>query len=235
MPLIPKPQFPNVPNAPGVPQLARIPTLGPTPGSIAFLGSALGVLFTAIFAKPTWAIYKSLPANTVDASGITTMTVQGDRKPVVVPDSFGEFSYKQGFEVSDFPVQSGGFASYNKVATPFEATIRMYKGGTQTDRTDFLNSINAILSTLDTYDIITPDQSYLNVNVFNFELARRGPKGAQFLTEVDLYFREIRDVTATYSNTAVVTVNAKNPDATPPVNGGAVQAVAPPRGALPPP
>lgn len=226
MALIPKPPFPNVPRLPGVPQLPRSPAFPPAPAPILALGLALGRLWQSIFAQPQWAIYKS---NTPDAqdtgdTGLGTVTVTSDRVAVVKPDSFGEFQYRNEWSVADVPLQDGDFASFNKVAQPFEIMVRMYKGGTKEARQRFIDSIIAIAGDLQLYDIVTPEKVYLNVNVTRWEQARRGPRGANFLSEVDLYFREIRSVTATYTTTAVVTQNAQNPSAEPVVNTGIVQA-----------
>lgn len=225
MAIIPKLPFPNVPKLPGVPQLARSNLFPAAPAPIIALGLALGKLWQSIFAQPQWAIYKANPPQTKDADdGLETVTVVGSRSPVVKPDSFGEFGYRNEWSVSDYPVQDGKFYSYDKVANPFEISIRMYKGGTKEARKKFLDSIEAIAGTLLLYDIVTPEKTYLNVNVTRFEVARRGAGGAYFLSEVDLFFREIRSVTATYSTTSTTTQNAQNPSADPVVNTGTVQA-----------
>lgn len=223
MALIPKPQFPNVPNLPGVPQVARSFQFPAAPSPVLGLGLALGRLWQAVFAQPQWAIYKSLKIKKA-ADGIDEVPVPASRTPVVVPDSFGEFSYRNEWSVSDFPVQDGAFASYNKVANPYDIVLRLYKGGTKEARKRFLDSIEAIAGSLELYDILTPEKPYLNVNVTRFEVMRRGEKGAYFLSEVDLYFREIRQVAATYTTTAVTTENAQNPSAASVLNSGVVQA-----------
>lgn len=224
MALIPKPQFPNVPKMPGVPQVARSPLFPAAPAPVLGLALALGKLWQSIFAQPLWAIYKALPKDAKDVGGVPTVTVVATRKAVIEPDSFGEFSYHNESNLSDYPVQDGAFASYNKVANPFEISVRLRKGGTKEARKKFLDSIRDIAGNLELYDIVTPEQTYLNVNIMRYEVSRRGPRGAYFLDEVDIFFREIRTVTAAYSTTAVVTQNAQNPSAEPVVNTGTVQA-----------
>lgn len=223
MALIPKPPFPNVPKLPGVPQLPRSPIFPAAPPRVVSAVIALGRLWQALFTQPVWGIFKHEREQPATEDGIETVTVVGERTPVVVPDSFLEFGYRNEFSVSDYPVQDGGFASYDKVANPYEAFVRMSKGGSQQDRKAFLDQIDAIVGTLDFYDIITPEKTYLKVNVLRHEISRRGNRGAFFFTEVDLYFREIREVVATYSTTAANTPNAKEPSAEPVSNVGTVQ------------
>lgn len=224
MAIIPKALYPNVPKLPGVPQLARSLQFPAGPPPILGAGLALGRLWQALFSQPEWAIYlQPKQAPEVNDDGVETVTVVADRQPVVKPDSFLEFGYRNEFSVSDYPVQDGGFVSYDKVANPYEAVVRMSKGGTKQERKKFLDSIEAIIDTVDLYDILTPEKTYIGVNVLRYELARRGNRAAFFFTEVDLYFREIRTVTATYSNTAVTTENAQNPSAAPVSNAGTVQ------------
>lgn len=224
MAFIPKAKFPNVPKLPGVPQVARSNLFPAAPPRLVGLVLALGKLWQSIFAQPQWAIYRAQKPEEVDADGVPTVTVVAKRQPVVVPDSFGEFSNRNEWSVSDYPVQEGAFSSYDKVVNPFEVMVRMYKGGTKQARKQFLDSIEAIAGTLELFDIVTPERTYLNVNIIRYEVTRRGPRGAYFLSEVDLYFREIRTVTASYTTTSTITENAQNPSAEPVVNTGTVQA-----------
>lgn len=225
MALIPKPRFPNVPKLPGVPQLPRSLQFPSAPPLGVQLGLALGALWQAVFAQTLWGIYKANKPKKASetADGIDEVTVVGTRTPVVVPDSFGEFTYDNESTISDFPVEQGQFASYNKVANPFDVVIRFYKGGTKEARKRFLDSLDAIAGTLELYDIVTPEKTYLNVNVTRRRLVRRGERGAFFFAEVDVFFREIRQVTSTYTATATTTENAKNPSAASVANVGVVQ------------
>lgn len=223
MAIIPKSPFPNVPQLPGVPQLARsnsFPTSVPPALSTAI---AAARLFRAFFAAPRWGVFKN-PPPTSKTDGVETITIVGKLVPVVMPDSILDFTYRNESAVSDYPVQNGGFTSYNKVASPFEASVRMSKAGTESQRKKFLDQIKAIVNTTDLYQIITPEQTYINCNVIGFELTRRGAEGAFFLTEVDLFFREIRQTAAQYTNTAAATQNAKNPSAVDTKNIGTVSA-----------
>ncbi len=235
MSIISKPEFPNVPSLPGVPQLLRsvnFPAAPPPQLNAAIAAINLVRLFTT---KPKWAVYKhEKPSVAATPDGLDEVVVIAKRTAVVVPDSFLTFGYRNEYEVSDYPVQEGAFASYNKVANPFESTVRMTKGGSVQDRQNFLKQIEDIIGSLDTYDIVTPERTYLNVNPIRFELNREGAQGAYFFAEADLYFREIREVTATYTTTSLVTQNAKNFSAKPVTNLGTVYGLTPSASVVPP-
>lgn len=229
MPFVPKAQFPNVPKLPGVPQLVRSPVFPAAPPPVLGIAIALGRLWQSLFVQPVWAIYKQAEEQPeTDDDGVETVTVVADRTPVVIPDSFLEFGYRKESTIATYPIQNGGFVNYDKVQNPFETFVRMSKGGSQRERTQFLESIDAIVDSLDLYDILTPEKTYIGVNVMRYEIIRRGSKGAYFFTEVDLYFQEIRQVQAEYTNTEVTSASsitaAKNAEADIVQNIGTVQA-----------
>lgn len=227
MALLPKPPFPNVPKLPGVPQLLRSPNFPASPGPV--LGSAVAAarLLLALIQQPKWGIYKQTPEPTTDADGIPTVVVRGRLEPVITPDNILDFGYRNEYDISDYPVEEGAFMSYNKVGNPYEASVRFSKGGTESQRRDFLKQIEVVVASLDKFYIMTPERTYKDVNAYRFEVTRRGAGGAYFLTEVDLYFREVRTTTAQYTQTGrsiFNPVNAKDPSALLPENTGAIQA-----------
>jgi hypothetical protein len=121
---------------------------------------------------------------------------------VLIPDSFKELSYRQAWKIANYPMEEGAFQSYNKVQTPFEVRLSMTKGGTDSDRAVFLQNTETIADTTDLFSIVTPEYTYLNVNVENINYNRTATNGAKLLT-VELDLLEIR-VTAQspFSNTA---------------------------------
>jgi hypothetical protein len=207
--------FPNVPNLSGVPQLARSQQFPPSPSP------TLGAQSQAPLLQSTktlvqWGIY--------DAAGTVL---------VLAPDSFLAFDKRNEWRISDYPIQQGSFASYNKVIVPFELSLRVSKGGSLTDRENFLTQLDAISGDTNLYTVITPEKTYTNVNISRTEVTRRGPQGAYFLAEVDIFFRQILQVTAQYSSTTTNTANAQNPAAQPATNLGNTQPGQVPPSAVP--
>lgn len=204
LPNIPVALFPDVPQLPGVPQLVRSLLFPPTPLPDIGTQAASG-LWASSGQLPTWGVF--------DQAGVQVLT----------PDNVLSLNNRNEWRIPDFPVQDGSFASYNKIIIPFETSLRFTKGGSQSDRTEFLDQIKAIAGDTNLYTILTPEVSYLDCNIIRYEVTRRGAEGAFFLTEVDVFFRQILQVAAQYSTSAANTSNAQNPAAVPPVNAGNVQ------------
>jgi hypothetical protein len=139
---------------------------------------------------------------------------------VLTPDSVIGFEYKNDYLLSDYPQEAGAFQSYNKVASPYDAKMQMTKGGKDADRAAFLNALNTLLLSLDTYDIVTPEITYINANLKRYDY-RRDSRNGFALLKVELWFEEIRITAASaFSNTA-------QPSGASAVNVGTVQPTAP--------
>lgn len=208
---IPANPFPLVPALPGVPQLARpIGALAaslPTIIRSLFAPAMPGVLFHAVKSAPIWGVF--------DADG----------NQVIAPDSIMDFGFRAEWRLSSYPVQQGQFSSFNKVTVPYETTVRMVKGSTLTDRTDFENDCESVGASTDLYTIVTPEKSYVGVNAMRLEILRREVQGA-FFVEAEMFFQQIAQVVPQYSTpvtAAANTANAKNPAAVPSQNLGLVQ------------
>jgi hypothetical protein len=200
---IPLPPFPNVPFLPGVPQLVRSALFQPA-NNVSLGTQAQNGLWVSSQVAPVWGIF--------DSNG----------NQVVTPENIYAFSDRQEWRESDYPVEGGGFESYNKVIVPPENTVRMTMGRTLSDRTAFLKQIDTIAPLTTVYQIRTPEKTYSSVNVLRVEMIRRSSEGAYFI-EVDMTFRNVKVQNAQYSSTAANTANAQNSSAIPFVNKGNVQ------------
>lgn len=204
--------FPNVPNVPGVPQVARAFVPNPTSVAVTIGGAVLSSLFGLIAGQSQWGI--------LDSNG----------NFVLEADSILDFEHHPKWDISDFPVQGTGtnptaFVTYNKVKLPFEIRVRMSKGSTLSDRQQFLKALDAAADSIALYTILTPEFPYQNADILNYDIVRssQGDRadGAFFLTEIDVYFRQVISVQAQYSTTALQ--NASNSSAQPQVQTGVVQ------------
>lgn len=185
----------NVPNVPGVPSVLFAAGAGQL---LSFLtGDAAGLFLGALLQQP-WGIYSG-------------------GAPVILSDNVVSFDYRQQFSISDFPVERGGFQSYDKVQIPFDARFRFTAGGSEANRTAFLASIAAVIGDLNLYTVVTPDAIYPSVNLTHYDYSRSARNGAGLIT-VDVWGLEVRETaTAAMSST-------QSPTSASQVNGGTVQA-----------
>lgn len=162
------PQYPNVPDAPGVPPVRRRDTVD--------AGLPL--------AKEKASIAQ---ANLAGKWGIYT---QGGSL-VIEPDNIAGFEYSVDYRIADYPLEKGAFETYDKVAMPFDTRVVMSKGGTLAERTTFLKTLESLQGTLDLYNVVTPEKTYLNVNIAHVSMSRTSDRGTAMLT-VEVQLREIR-------------------------------------------
>lgn len=188
--------FPNVPNVPGVPAVLRSVTI---PTSVTGLvGLAAGLLTDFMAAR--WGIY--------DDSGALAL----------LPDSFLEVHFKNDERQATYPIEQGGFATYNKVATPYDCRVSMSVSADIVTRTLFLAQCDTMLKGTDLYTVITPEASYQNASVVNTVYGRTRQNGVSMIM-MELWFQEVR-------NTAVMlAAPTSQPDGAGSVSDGQVQAM----------
>lgn len=205
--------FPKVPDVPGVPPVARnaTNTLSGSPSVVGVIGSQSGDFqqmkedgpgVSNVSDAPKWGLFDK------------------NNKLAITPDSFLGLDRAKDFRVSDYPIEAGGFESYNKVEMPFIGKIKYGKGGTEAERTKFLDEIDKAVKSLDLYTLVTPEKSYSNINVTHWDDRRTVTNGVTMLSP-EVWVEEIRNtVTATFSNT-------QQPEGADPVNNGGVQPQSP--------
>lgn len=189
-----------------IPGIPILPTQVTVPAIIGFATQAISsALWQSSQFPPLWGIFDD----------------QGQL--AIEPDSVLDFTNRQEYDISAFPVQKGSFSDYNKVIKPFEVILRLKIAGTVDDRANFLQDLDDLCASLDLFTVSVPERQYESVNFLRYEVVRRGPKGAYQLTEVDLYGERIIEVQAQYTTTAVQTPDAQSDAAKPTSNVGNVQ------------
>lgn len=194
----------------------------PNPSGLAVLAE-LGDLVGIDLLNPLSTDWKILDANT--------------SAPVIVPDTVPRFEYRGEARVSDYPVEQGAFASYNKVQVPFDVRMTMVCSGSNfaqkgaqalrnavglsigqnlMQRPDFLDTLDYMRLTTDLFVIVTPDKTYPNVNLEHFDYRRETTNGATMLI-VEAWFREVR-----VSGAAKYTNDTAAPSGADPVGLGTV-------------
>jgi hypothetical protein len=215
--------FPDVPSLPGVPSIPRSPKFPPLARS--GLGAIQGALWRAFQVQTRWGIWDSNGNSLGDPAKFSGL-IGG------VLDSIGLGStlstnaveYSKETRISDFPIEQGGFTSYNKVEMAASPMVTLCLTGSEKDRSTFLDAIDAAVKSTDLYSVVTPEVTYINYSVERYNYSRRSSKGATLLI-VEITLKEIRQVSAQYSATNVD--NPKDPGAAPTSDNGKVQAQTP--------
>lgn len=136
--------------------------------------------------------------------------------PVITPDTVVDFNYKRDSLLSDYPIEGGGFQTYDKVQIPRDLRVRMAVGADEPTRQNFLLTLESIAGDLNLYTIITPEMSYPSVNITHIDFRRSSGEGVGMIV-ADIWFLEIRvTASAQFSNTA-------QPSGADAENGGQVQ------------
>ncbi len=216
--------FPLVPNAPGVPQVPRSNTIAYPATPV--LGILQGAAFSALANRAIWGIFY---AGTSTPTGVQAFTqafknnllrnlpswLPGAERRIpnqaVEADSCIYVGGNQDNVVSDFPVQSGAFASYNKVVRPQTPIVRLAKSGTSEQTQNFLQSIKTLADNTILLDVVTKGYTFRNCTIEGYRYSRSAESGVD-LVQVDIRLVEIRQVTPSFSNASTSnSVNAQNP------------------------
>ena len=203
-------QYPMVPASPGVPPVNR--TAGNIYANIV-LAVADAVIVARKFLGPQWGIFNDAGA------------------PVFVGNAVVGVDYRQSNRVADYPIEGNSFASYNKVASPWDLRISFavdgstgfghYLTGEQAllgpqNRFLFLAELDQAVMSTKLYNVVTPEFSYTSANLVHYDY-RRQSRGASSMLIVDVWCQEIRHAALPeFSNTKV-------PSGAAAVNGGSVQ------------
>lgn len=133
-------------------------------------------------------------------------------------DSVVSVSYRGEQVLPDFPIEQGAFETYDKVARPFTAPIRITKGGSKADRSTFVITLQATLAARTIYNVVTPEAIYKNVTFAGLSIDRSQESGAGMII-ADIQLQEVRQTVN------VAFTKTKDPSSAAPYNQGAVQTI----------
>ena len=228
MPLIPFPNVPKVPGVPSIPRSAKFPA-----AARMVLGLTQGLLWRLFQVDTRWGIFDSKGKALGDPAKFTGFVGSLlDSAGLGSTLSTGGVDYSKETRVSDFPLERGSFASYNKVEQPANPSVTLCLTGSEKNRRTFLEAIDKAAKSTDLYSVVTPEVTYVNYSVERYSYSRRSSKGATLLI-VDISLREIRQVSAQYTQSNKGQADQpKEAGATPQADNGKVQAQTPPKSTL---
>ena len=107
------------------------------------------------------------------------------------PDTFLGVECKNSFRISNFPQEQGAFASYNKVANPYDVKVTVAVSGYDESKASVLASVFDMIEGTDLFTVVTPDEIYDNASLQNYQYHRDSKHGVTLLI-VELWFVEVR-------------------------------------------
>lgn len=118
---------------------------------------------------------------------------------VLAFDVFLACDYRNESRVPSQPVEEGGFASYNKVASPATVSVKLAKSGKPDTLGNFLAAVKELESSLELYSVVTPERTLTSMNVVAVRYNRQVSEGVDRVV-VELGLQEIRQVTPAYQD-----------------------------------
>lgn len=191
------PGFPAVPSLPGVPALLRSAT--GLVGNLPVLEIADAVGLGSFFSSTQWGLYDQ------------------NMKPVVTVRSIVSVDFRGEYELVDYPIEQGGFQTYNKVIVPYDIQVVMSRDGFLAQREAFVQALFTARASLDLYQFVTPEYVFKSVNIVHVDFQRTAQRNANMI-EVDITLRQVN-----VGSTAVLSNSASGSGADP-VNAGTTQA-----------
>lgn len=162
----------------GLPSIPNLSAKSVLTGMISYGQAQLWSLLTS---EPIWGIYQ--PGSSTERA--------------VEVDSIVAVSVSAESDVPDYRLQTGSFASYNKVPDAIKVTVKMSKGGSDDERKTFLNWLETSRANPVVYDILMREESFHNFTLVSFEYDRTRDGGVDLIV-ADCEFQEVREAPEQY-------------------------------------
>lgn len=195
------------------------------------LGALQSILWRVIQVRYSWGVFDSNMRPLADPALFTGL-LDGVLEGLGIGSTWSTDSvdYSKETAVSDFPVERGGFAAYNKVEAPATPTVKLCLQGSESARKGFLDAIDAACKSTNLYSVVTPEVTYKDFSIERYDYQRRASRGATLLI-VSLTLKEIRQVSAQFTKSQQIK-DPKNAGASPESDTGKVQPKAPDQSTL---
>jgi len=194
--------------------------LGALTGTVDRVSGVIRANLSGVVSQLTGSLGSFTAANVTAAPPFVWGVFTATGSPVLVGDNVAGLEYHATTNIATFPVERGTFESYNKVDIPLMVRIVFTKGGTVSEKANFLAKCEIAKSSLDLYNVATPEFTYTEMNVTTIAYDRSAAKGNGLMV-VEITLQRVRAyAAAAFSNT-------KTDSGAGVVNAGPVQAATP--------
>ncbi len=144
---------------------------------------------------------------------VTTLFKKGP-EPVLTAAHVVSLQIEEKSSICTAPQENTSFTSYNKVAAPYTATIRMICDGSETGnlaenllpgflrgalgvgpdtvKSKFADKLTELVKDTNLYYVITPERNYKNANIVNYKITRSADSNTADLIMADITLQEVR-------------------------------------------
>lgn len=152
------------------------------PIALTLIGNVASALWSLFSDVPPWGIYE-----------------EGGGSPAVMVDSVIDMTNSMSSQVSEYRLESGSYASYNKVQKPRVIPIRISKGGSAAERDALIEWLDENVADTTLFDIVTPERAYTSMTLVSYTNRREARQGVTVLY-VDCVFQEVRETEPEYTS-----------------------------------
>lgn len=198
-----------------------LPSIWNIPASVgvpALLGQSIGAGVDASLSTAIAGTYEKWMTSTQSKLwGI----YNSSNKQVLTTSRVLSVSYGIVYNTSDAPLEDGGFTSFNKVKTPYQATISVVCDGTESGsssivsaleslvglssgsssginvRSSFIKALETISGDTNLYSIVTPEFTFTNANIIGYSFRREVQSGVTMII-CDIGIKEVRKTASLY-------------------------------------
>ena len=103
-----------------------------------------------------------------------------------------EYDYRKESKISEYPLESGSFTTYNKVKIPEEHSVTICYGGTLEEKKVFMDLLDKTTEDLKKYTVVTPEITYYNANIYRLSYRRTAISGSNLLI-ITLWLKRINE------------------------------------------
>ncbi|PHI97580.1 hypothetical protein BG621_02195 [Parasaccharibacter apium] len=143
---------------------------------------------------------------------VTTLFGKGPKR-VLSAAHVSSLKVEEKSSICTAPQENTSFTSYNKVAAPYTATIRMICDGSETGnlaenllpgflrgaldvgpdavKSSFVNTLATLVKDTNLYTVITPEYNYKNANITGYSFTRASDGTADYIV-ADITLHEVR-------------------------------------------
>lgn len=163
----------------GLPSLPKLPSGKGIFNNLLAIGQ--GRLWQLLTLQPIWGIY--------EAGSSTDLAIE--------VTSVQDVSISEESDVPDYRLQTGSFASYNKIVQPKEIKLTITKNGSDLERQAFVNWLQQNVNQPTVYDILTADAVFSNLTLRDYEYERTADNGMDLIV-AQCSFLEVREAPEQY-------------------------------------